>query len=196
MTVATQTSKSINWIDDKNETISLDSNELHTNPLNNKKKYAFDVIDDFTVITNLSHKQKNSLHFEEKEDNGNATFHDSSHMRIVRVSIQKPNRRSQGACFRGNDSYVLYNIHKIIKSTDKYHNNINIRFKTFSSNGLMFMMSQEFPEYRENFFSLSIEDGFMHLRYSQASTSIDIKCNGTKVDDGLEHRVRAFRSDI
>lgn len=119
------------------------------------KKYAFDVVDDES-----SDDQFDSLHIKENLENGNVSYDESVHKRIVRVSLQKNALRSnQGACFRGNESYALYENHKFAKPADGYQNNINIRFKTESSNGLMFLISERIPNHYENYFSLSVEDG-------------------------------------
>lgn len=128
-----------------------DDNDVVAKP--NPNKYAFDVVDD------SSDHQDDSLHIMEKEDNGNSSFDDSIHKRIVRVSLQKPVKRNQEACFGGNDSYVLYDIHKVAKMAEKYQNNVNIRFKTIASDGLMFLISQKYSSKFEHIFSLSIEDG-------------------------------------
>lgn len=123
-------------------------NEVADEHKTNNKKYAFDVVDD------SSDNQIDSLHSKENEENGNTSYDDSIHKRIVRVSLQKPLRLNQGACFRGNESYALYDSQKLIKPTERYQNNINIRFKTFAPNGLMFMIYQH-----ESYVSLSLEDG-------------------------------------
>jgi hypothetical protein len=120
---------------------------------NKKNKYAFDVVDD----SNDQHLD--NFNFTEKEDNGNLLEDDSAHKRIVRVSIQKPPRKNQGACFKGNESYALYDMQKIMISSEDYENNINIRFKTSSANGLIFLIFQKFPNQLENYLSLSVEDG-------------------------------------
>lgn len=119
------------------------------------KKYAFDVVDDES-----SDDQVDSLHIKENLENGNVSYDESVHKRIVRVSLQKNGlRANQGACFKGNESYALYENQKFTKSADGYQNNINIRFKTESPNGLMFLISERIPNHYENYFSLSVEDG-------------------------------------
>lgn len=121
------------------------------------KKYAFDVVDDES-----SDDQVDSLHIKENLENGNVSYDESVHKRIVRVSLQKSTlRANQGACFRGNESYALYETQKFTKPADGYQNNINIRFKTESLNGLMFLISERIPNHYENYFSLSVEDGWV-----------------------------------
>lgn len=117
------------------------------------QKYAFDVVDD------ASESHDNSLSYHENEDNGNSLLDDTNHKRIVRVSLQKAIRRDQGACFRGNESYALYDLQKIITPNEFNENSLNIRFKTLSPNGLMLLIYQKTPKKHENFVALSVEDG-------------------------------------
>lgn len=124
------------------------SNEILEDHIN-KKKYSFDVVDQFN----------DPLHITEKEESGNFSYDDTIHKRIVRVSLHKANRRNQEACFRGNDSYVLHDTQKFINTAERYQNNINIRFKTSFSNGLLLLIYQKAVNNIENIFSLTIEDG-------------------------------------
>lgn len=120
-----------------------------------KKKYAFDVVDDLSGVT-----QSKIQHFDSNDvDKFDNTTDDSAHKRIVRVSIQKPDNRDYDACFRGNDSYALYDIHKITKSTERHQIDVNVRFKTLSPGGLLLLIYHEHLSNTENIFSLSIEDG-------------------------------------
>lgn len=115
-----------------------------------QRKYSFDVVDD----DSSNDQHIDPIHIIEKDDNANSTADDLNHKRIVRVSLQKGSRQNQGYCFRGNDSFVLHDISKII-DVDKKYENVNIRFKTLSSSGLMFLIVEK----PGNYFSLSIEDG-------------------------------------
>jgi RecJ-like exonuclease len=123
---------------------------------NNYKKYAFDVVD-LSVFSNASNQQNDVF----QDDSGNSTLDDSNHKRIVRVSLQKSVRKSQGVCFRGgnNDSFAIYDLQKLVKTTEKYQNDINIRFKTSSTAGLLFLINQKFPNEFDTFMLLSIEKG-------------------------------------
>lgn len=125
------------------------NNEISDDPVS-AKKYSFDVIDD---------QLDDPLHITVKDDNGNFSYDETLHKRIVRVSIQKAIRKNQGACFRGNDSYVIHDMHKFINSSERYQNNVNIRFKSSYSNGFMFLIYQKISNNIENFFSLTIEEG-------------------------------------
>ena len=145
-----KTIQSTNWTNSLNDFNDI-SNEIldeHAKSKSYTKKYSFDVVDD----------QHDPLHITEKEDNGNFSYDDTTHKRIVRVSLQKAIRKNQGACFRGNDSLALHDIKKIINTADKYQNNVNIRFKTSYSNGLILLIYQTNNK-AKNIFSLTIEDG-------------------------------------
>lgn len=121
----------------------------HISPIIHTNKYSFDVVDD---------QLDDPLHITEKEENGNFSYDDTVHKRIVRVSLQKTTSRNQGTCFKGNDSYVLHDMQKFINADEKYQNNVNIRFKTSSSNGLILLIFQKAIN-AENIFSLTVEDG-------------------------------------
>lgn len=116
-------------------------------------KYAFDVVDD------SSDERVEASNDEEKAEIGTLTNtdEDAIHKRIVRVSLQKTSKSQ--LCFRGNESYALYDFGRLVKATDKYQNRVNIRFKTSSSNGLMFLIVQKITNHMNSYFSLSIEDG-------------------------------------
>jgi hypothetical protein len=121
-------------------------------PKSNTKKFVVDVVE---------MNESNSTNDEVFQDNsGNLTLDDSLHKRIVRVSLQKSTRKNQ-ICFRGgsNDSFEIYDLQKLVRNTEKYQNNINIRFKTVASEGLMFLIYQKFPNEIDTFMSLSIEKG-------------------------------------
>lgn len=145
-----QKSNVTNTLENVNEISNELSDESDVTVKTKGSKYAFDVVDD------SSDHQDNSLHIMEKDENGNSSSDDSVHKRIVRVSLQKPNKKNQEACFRGNDSFVLYDIHKI--TAEKNQNNVNIRFKTLSD-GLMFLIYQKNANNFEHVFSLSVEKG-------------------------------------
>ncbi|CRL00020.1 CLUMA_CG013308, isoform A [Clunio marinus] len=156
-----------------------------------KKKYSFDVIEDMSVNTNLNVKSFDSNNSLEMDENDNEIKDDAIHNRIVRVSLQKPSANDNELCFKGNASIVFYDIHKLLKSPEKHETRINIRFKTFSANGLLLLVYQKQSIKFRSFLSLSIENGYMHLRFGHTTTSVVIKSDETKVDDGLWHRVRA-----
>lgn len=133
---------------DKNLSDEITSNNINSNSTNNKKKYAFDVVDD---------QLDSDLRMHEIEERNSS--YDDSHRRIVRVSLQKPTKRIQGACFKGNDSYLnLYDFRKIIRASEKRQSSVNIRFKTSAENGLLFLMYQK-SAFGSDYLSLSIEHG-------------------------------------
>lgn len=148
------------------ETTIGEEDEVTDNNVASKttKKYAFDVVDDAGDLN------VNSLSYHENEENGNLLLDDTNHKRIVRVSLQKAIRRDQGACFRGNESYALYDLQKIITPNEFNENNLNIRFKTLSPNGLMLLIYQKNPKKHENFVALSVEDGWVELDWSLTET--------------------------
>ena len=124
-------------------------------PKANSKKYSFDVVE-IPDFSNASNQHEEVF----QDDSGNSTIDDSIHKRIVRVSLQKSTRKNQ-VCFRGdsNDSFEIFDLQKLMKTNEKYQNNINIRFKTVSSEGLLFLIYQKFPNEIDTFMSLSIEKG-------------------------------------
>lgn len=138
------------------QTPELKNNSEEIVSKNNNKKYAFDVVD-LSVFTDLN----NQHHDDFQDENGNLTLDDSAHNRIVRVSLQKSMKKNQGVCFRGgnNDSFAIFDLQKLVKTTEKYQHNINIRFKTLSTDGLLILINQKFSNEFDTFMSLSIEKG-------------------------------------
>lgn len=140
----------------KNETKNM-SEEILSKTIS--KKYAFDVVD-LSVFSDESNQHPHDDVLQ--DESGNITLDDSIHNnRIVRVSLQKSMRKNQGVCFRGgnNDSFAIFDVQKLVKTAEKYQNNINIRFKTLSTDGLLFLINQKFPNEFDTFMSLSIEKG-------------------------------------
>lgn len=126
-----------------------------------KNKFVVDVVEDSS-----DQNEASSVHIAEKEENIISSNDDPIHKRIVRVSLQKTARKNQGACFKGNETYALYDLRKIIKPTENNHNDINIRFKTLSPNGLMFLIMQKLPSNYDSYISLSIEDGWVETLWN------------------------------
>lgn len=143
----------------QSDALKIDTKNSSTSEIpskTNNKKYAFDVVD-LSVFPNTSGPNVENL----QNDSENLTFDDLLHKRIVRVSLQKPMQKSQGVCFKGgiNDSFAIFDFQKLVKTTEKYQSNINIRFKTSSTDGLLFLINQRFPNELDTFMSLSIEKG-------------------------------------
>ncbi|XP_058065803.1 uncharacterized protein LOC131215432 [Anopheles bellator] len=103
-------------------------------------------------------------------------------------------RKYQGACFTGTDSYFHYSDAETMRRVISYEIDLNLRFKTHSSSGLILWTGRHSALEGDDFLSLGIENGFLHLRYNLGSGEINIKYNATKVSDGLWHRVRALRN--
>lgn len=79
-------------------------------------------------------------------------FHD----RIVRVTVKKKNR---GTCFSDSNSFYQYNDLNTLKRIINNHIDLNLRFKTFSSNGLILWTGENANETNDNYLSLGIENG-------------------------------------
>uniref|UniRef100_A0A182MBU0 Laminin G domain-containing protein n=1 Tax=Anopheles culicifacies TaxID=139723 RepID=A0A182MBU0_9DIPT len=103
-------------------------------------------------------------------------------------------RKYQGACFTGTDSYFHYSDAETMRRVISYEIDLNLRFKTHSANGLILWTGRHSALEGDDFLSLGIENGYLHLRYNLGSGEINIKYNATKVSDGLWHRVRALRN--
>ncbi|KAL1398383.1 hypothetical protein pipiens_000214 [Culex pipiens pipiens] len=103
-------------------------------------------------------------------------------------------RRYQGACFTGTESYFHYSDAETMRRVISYEIDLNLRFKTHSTNGLILWTGRHSALEGDDFLSLGVENGYLHLRYNLGSGEINIKYNSTKVSDGLWHRVRALRN--
>lgn len=79
-------------------------------------------------------------------------FHD----RIVRVTVKKKNR---GTCFSDSNSFYQYNDLNTLKRIINNHIDLNLRFKTFSSNGLILWTGRNANGTNDDYLSLGIENG-------------------------------------
>ncbi|CAD7077010.1 unnamed protein product [Hermetia illucens] len=102
-------------------------------------------------------------------------------------------KRTVGACFTGTDSYFHYNDAETMSHVISYKIDLNLRFKTRSRNGVILWSGRQSALDNDDFLSLGIENGYLHLRYNLGSGEADVQFNATKVSDGLWHRVRATR---
>nr|XP_018904138.1 PREDICTED: pikachurin-like [Bemisia tabaci] len=95
-----------------------------------------------------------------------------------------------GASFAGTN-YFHYSdsniIHRIVN--DKL--SINMRFKTYSSSGLLLWSGRS--DRGNDFFAVGISGGLLHLRYNLGSGEVFIQYNHTHVNDGHWHRVKIYR---
>ncbi|XP_016968215.1 pikachurin isoform X2 [Drosophila biarmipes] len=104
-------------------------------------------------------------------------------------------RKNFGACFAGSDSYFHYNDADTMSQVISYSIDLNLRIKTHSENGVILWTGRQgTTEEHDAYLSLGIEQGYLHFRYDLGSGEVDIRFNGTKVSDGLWHRVRAIRN--
>ncbi|XP_017120395.1 pikachurin [Drosophila elegans] len=104
-------------------------------------------------------------------------------------------RKNFGACFAGSDSYFHYNDADTMSQVISYSIDLNLRIKTHSENGVILWTGrQATTDEHADYLSLGIEQGYLHFRYDLGSGEVDIRFNGTKVSDGLWHRVRAIRN--
>lgn len=102
-------------------------------------------------------------------------------------------RKDHGACFTGTDSYLHFSDAETMRRIISYQIDLNLRFKTRSNHGLILWSGRHSALEDDDFLSLGIEKGFLHLRYNLGSGEVNIQYNSTKVSDGLWHRVRATR---
>ncbi|ALC41301.1 SP2353 [Drosophila busckii] len=104
-------------------------------------------------------------------------------------------RKNFGACFAGTDSYFHYNDAETMNQVISYNIDLNLRIKTHSENGIILWTGRQgTTEQHDDYLSLGIENGYLHFRYDLGAGELDIRFNGTKVSDGLWHRVRAIRN--
>ncbi|KAJ9575876.1 hypothetical protein L9F63_007255, partial [Diploptera punctata] len=93
------------------------------------------------------------------------------------------------------DSYLHYSDPDTMRRIISYKININMRFRTSSSIGLLLWSGRRNMTSTGDFLALGIEDGFLHFRFNLGSGEVSISYNFTKVDDGLWHRVKAIRNE-
>ncbi|XP_035907418.1 uncharacterized protein LOC118510096 isoform X2 [Anopheles stephensi] len=136
------------------------------------------------------HQQEKQQHQQAQEDPRNE---EDDILRSIKYK-NKYFRKYQGACFTGTDSYFHYSDAETMRRVISYEIDLNLRFKTHSANGLILWTGRHSALEGDDFLSLGIENGYLHLRYNLGSGEINIKYNATKVSDGLWHRVRALRN--
>ncbi|XP_055921913.1 uncharacterized protein LOC129952956 [Eupeodes corollae] len=103
-------------------------------------------------------------------------------------------RKSLGACFTGTDSYFHYNDAETMSQIISYKIDLNLRIKTHSRNGVILWTGRQSALDTDDYLSLGIENGYLHLRYNLGSGEANVQFNVTRVSDGLWHRVRAIRN--
>jgi len=71
--------------------------------------------------------------------------------------------------------------------------NINIRFRTKSSGGLLLWSGRRTETGGGDSLALGLKRGMLELRYNLGSGEVILVYNFSRVDDGLWHRVKAIR---
>ncbi|CAH0697416.1 unnamed protein product [Spodoptera exigua] len=94
--------------------------------------------------------------------------------------------------FTGTDSFIHIDDEDTMKRLVSYSLDINIRFRSVSSHGLLVWSGG--ARSPPDFLSLAIENSVLVFRYDLGSGEVVIIANHTKVDDGLWHRARATRN--
>ena len=108
---------------------------------------------------------------------------------------------------------IFYSIFRILS----FQLNINIRFRTTSPDGLLLWSGRQREEETEDeeeskskkddqhsssnlignnrgdFLALGLSDGYLHFRFNLGGGELFLRYNSTRVDDGVWHRVQAFR---
>lgn len=108
-------------------------------------------------------------------------------------TTNKFGKKDHGACFAGTDSYLHFSDAETMRRVISYRIDLNLRFKTHSNHGLILWTGRHTASQDDDYLSLGIENGYLHLRYNLGSGEVNIKYNGTRVSDGLWHRIRANR---
>lgn len=83
-------------------------------------------------------------------------FDSGFHDRIVRVTVKKKNR---GTCFPDSNSYYQFKDEDTLKKIIYNHIDLNLRFKTLSSNGLILWTGRYTNGTNDDYLSLGIENG-------------------------------------
>lgn len=73
-------------------------------------------------------------------------------------------RKGHGACFTGVDSYFHYSDAETMRDVISYKIDLNLRFKTHSSNGLLLWTGRHSALKEDDFLSLGIENGYVLQR--------------------------------
>ncbi|XP_043475420.1 pikachurin isoform X1 [Leptopilina heterotoma] len=102
--------------------------------------------------------------------------------------------------FTGIESYLHYNDADTMKRIISYRVDINMRFRTSSSNGLLLWSGRqsdplEDEDPNNDFLSLALDQGFLTLSYNLGSGEAEVRYNLTRLDDDLWHRIRAVRNE-
>ncbi|XP_011315506.1 pikachurin [Fopius arisanus] len=102
--------------------------------------------------------------------------------------------------FTGIDSYLHYNDADTMKRIISYRVDINMRFRTSSSDGLLLWSGrqsdpQEQKEQNDDFLAVGLNQGYLTLAYNLGSGEAILRYNLTRLDDDLWHRIRVVRNE-
>ncbi|KAF7993809.1 hypothetical protein HCN44_011078 [Aphidius gifuensis] len=102
--------------------------------------------------------------------------------------------------FVGIDSYLHYSDADTMKRIISYRVDINMRFRTSSSHGLLLWSGrqsdkQQSKDENDDYLSVGLNNGYLTLAYNLGSGEAILEYNFTKLNDDLWHRVRAVRNE-
>ncbi|XP_015126557.1 pikachurin [Diachasma alloeum] len=102
--------------------------------------------------------------------------------------------------FTGIDSYLHYNDADTMKRIISYRVDINMRFRTSTSDGLLLWSGrqsdpQEQKEQNDDFLAVGLNQGYLTLAYNLGSGEAILRYNLTRLDDDLWHRIRVVRNE-
>ncbi|XP_034937288.1 pikachurin [Chelonus insularis] len=102
--------------------------------------------------------------------------------------------------FTGTDSYLHYSDADTMKRIISYRVDINMRFRTSSTDGLLLWSGrqsepQEREEKNNDYLALGIHQGYLVLSYNLGSGEAVLRYNLTQVNDDLWHRIKAVRNE-
>ncbi|XP_059473292.1 pikachurin [Neocloeon triangulifer] len=92
-------------------------------------------------------------------------------------------------------SYLHFTDQETIKRIVSNKLNINIRFRTQSSGGLLLWSGRRSESSGGDSLALGVRAGMLELRYNLGSGEVLLVYNFSRVDDGLWHRVKALRNE-
>lgn len=95
----------------------------------------------------------------------------------------------------GGASYLHYTIDDIMKRIRGDRLDVQIRFRSFSSHGLLLWAGERDLRPSSDFVSLGLERGLAAFRYNLGSGEALVVANYTRLDDGRWHSTRVTRTD-
>ncbi|GAB6029009.1 hypothetical protein CHUAL_004797 [Chamberlinius hualienensis] len=92
------------------------------------------------------------------------------------------------------NSYLHYTKAEIVKRIVGTKFDIQLRFRTMSSNGVLLWTGHQEMTPSSDFVAIALNVGYVQLRFNLGSGEVTIRDNVTRVDDGRWHTVTAFRN--